>query len=253
MKMNIRLVSLMAVLAVMLVAGVLAQQASADKAIDPVCGMTVVKANAKATYDYKGTTYYFCNPGCKESFAKDPEKYLAAAKAEDAKAIDPVCGMSVVKANAKATYDYKGKTYYFCCAGCKASFEKDPEKYLAKAKAEGAQAGGMGHMGQMGHMGHMAPAEGRMGRMRGGLMAPGPGRLFWLYGDKVETAVENTKDGAVLKVTSKDPEVVKAIQVHMAEHLAVIKKMKEAPAKAPAPGAAKTPESACCPNCATKK
>jgi P-type Cu+ transporter len=24
---------------------------------------------------------------------------------------------------------YKGKTYYFCCAGCKAKFEKEPEKY----------------------------------------------------------------------------------------------------------------------------
>jgi hypothetical protein len=51
-------------------------------------------------------------------------------------------------------------------------------------------------------------------------------------------AVENTKDGAVLKVTSKDPEVVKAIQVHMAEHMAMMKKMKEAPAKTPMAGAA---------------
>ena len=25
---------------------------------------------------------------------------------------------------------YKEKTYYFCCAGCKPQFEKEPEKYL---------------------------------------------------------------------------------------------------------------------------
>ncbi len=25
---------------------------------------------------------------------------------------------------------YKGKTYYFCCKGCKPMFEKDPAKYL---------------------------------------------------------------------------------------------------------------------------
>lgn len=45
-------------------------------------------------------------------------------------AIDPVCGMQVDEKTAAATYEYKGKTYYFCAPGCKASFEKDPEKYL---------------------------------------------------------------------------------------------------------------------------
>jgi len=28
--------------------------------------------------------------------------------------------------------EYKGKKVYFCCAGCKEKFEKDPEKYIAK-------------------------------------------------------------------------------------------------------------------------
>ena len=56
---NIRSIALLAALAVILVAGVVAQQKAADTAIDPVCGMTVVKANAKATFDYKGTTYLF--------------------------------------------------------------------------------------------------------------------------------------------------------------------------------------------------
>src|SRR4030042_3418385 len=55
---------------------VLAQQKADDTAIDPVCGMTVKKSEAKVTLDYKGTTYYFCSSGCKEAFAKDPEKYL---------------------------------------------------------------------------------------------------------------------------------------------------------------------------------
>lgn len=27
--------------------------------------------------------------------------------------------------------EYKGKTYYFCCAGCDAKFKADPEKYVA--------------------------------------------------------------------------------------------------------------------------
>jgi YHS domain-containing protein len=28
--------------------------------------------------------------------------------------------------------EYKGKKVYFCCTSCKAIFEKDPEKYIAK-------------------------------------------------------------------------------------------------------------------------
>ena len=43
---------------------------------DPVCGMDVTPENAAATFEYKGTTYYFCSPGCKRDFEKDPEKYL---------------------------------------------------------------------------------------------------------------------------------------------------------------------------------
>jgi membrane fusion protein, copper/silver efflux system len=42
---------------------------------DPICGMTVSTAEAKAagrTSTYEGRTYYFCAPGCKETFDKDP-------------------------------------------------------------------------------------------------------------------------------------------------------------------------------------
>jgi len=44
--------------------------------------------------------------------------------------IDPVCGMTVYPATAKAHAGYRGETYYFCCAGCQAKFTADPEKYL---------------------------------------------------------------------------------------------------------------------------
>jgi Cu+-exporting ATPase len=46
-------------------------------------------------------------------------------------AIDPVCHMEVEESSAAATSEYKGKTYYFCAAGCKKAFDQDPEKYLA--------------------------------------------------------------------------------------------------------------------------
>src|SRR6266571_8229771 len=44
--------------------------------IDPVCGMTVDEQTAPATSVHNGTTYYFCAPGCKRTFEKDPEAVL---------------------------------------------------------------------------------------------------------------------------------------------------------------------------------
>ena len=44
---------------------------------DPVCGMQVDEEKAAATSVYEGTTYYFCAPGCKTTFDKDPEKFAA--------------------------------------------------------------------------------------------------------------------------------------------------------------------------------
>jgi len=49
---------------------------------------------------------------------------------------DPVCGMMVNPETAPAKSEYKGQTYYFCAPGCKAAFEKDPEKYLMSKAGE---------------------------------------------------------------------------------------------------------------------
>ncbi len=46
---------------------------------DPVCGMQVDEKTAGGKSEYKGQTYYFCSPGCKKSFDKDPGKYVGAS------------------------------------------------------------------------------------------------------------------------------------------------------------------------------
>ncbi len=51
--------------------------------VDPVCKMLVMQETAAATFDHEGTTYYFCNPGCKTKFAADPGKYLDPQPIED--------------------------------------------------------------------------------------------------------------------------------------------------------------------------
>lgn len=48
-----------------------------DTYVDPVCGMDVTPETAAGSSEYNGQTYYFCAPGCKRSFDKEPEKYVA--------------------------------------------------------------------------------------------------------------------------------------------------------------------------------
>ena len=46
---------------------------------DPVCRMNIDEDRAKAegnVREYKGKSYFFCSPECREDFGKDPERYL---------------------------------------------------------------------------------------------------------------------------------------------------------------------------------
>ncbi|PWU20159.1 MAG: hypothetical protein C5B48_12870, partial [Candidatus Rokuibacteriota bacterium] len=49
-----------------------------------------------------------------------------------AEGLDPVCGMVVEIASAKYRSDLCGRAIYFCCAGCKETFDRDPQHYAAK-------------------------------------------------------------------------------------------------------------------------
>ena len=49
---------------------------AANAVKDPVCGMSVNPATAAATREYNGVTYYFCNPGCADKFAQNPQAYV---------------------------------------------------------------------------------------------------------------------------------------------------------------------------------
>jgi Cu+-exporting ATPase len=50
---------------------------------------------------------------------------------------DPVCKMLVTAESAAATFDYSGKTYYFCNIGCKERFTAEPDKYLSSGESHG--------------------------------------------------------------------------------------------------------------------
>ncbi|HLA99566.1 MAG TPA: XdhC family protein [Anaerolineales bacterium] len=47
-------------------------------------------------------------------------------------AIDPICGMTVEVGTARYTLEHQGRIYYFCTAGCRHTFERNPENYRMK-------------------------------------------------------------------------------------------------------------------------
>lgn len=46
--------------------------------------------------------------------------------------VDPVCGTEIDEQSAASISVYRGEPYYFCCAGCHAVFDENPEKYVAE-------------------------------------------------------------------------------------------------------------------------
>ena len=55
---------------------------------------------------------------------------IATSQEVKEEARDPICGMTVDVGKAKYKSEFDGKSFYFCCGGCKQAFDKQPEKYV---------------------------------------------------------------------------------------------------------------------------
>jgi len=55
------------------------------------------------------------------------EKRKKSVVEKPAEAVDPICGMTVAVAAARHSAQVKGKSYYFCCAGCRSKFLQKEE------------------------------------------------------------------------------------------------------------------------------
>lgn len=78
----------------------------------------------------------FVLAGSGVSFAAEHETAESSQKAVDAG--NKICPVSGEKINEKfkATYEYEGKIYNFCCAMCIDAFKSDPAKYIKKVEDE---------------------------------------------------------------------------------------------------------------------
>jgi xanthine dehydrogenase accessory factor len=67
----------------------------------------------------------------RERAAGELERAVPPAEVVRHEELDPVCGMTVDVATARHRAIHEGATYYFCSAGCRGRFEREPARYLA--------------------------------------------------------------------------------------------------------------------------
>jgi len=85
---------------------------------DPVCGMAVDPATARASCVHDGSVVGFCCAGCRGKFLAAPGRYLHAN--------DPVCGALVDRMRPGATVRHEGRRYWFRGKASRERFEADP-------------------------------------------------------------------------------------------------------------------------------
>jgi xanthine dehydrogenase accessory factor len=61
---------------------------------------------------------------------QSPSQSKAVSLPVNAEMKDPVCGMTVDVNKAGHKSEYQGKVFFFCCVGCKQTFEREPVRYL---------------------------------------------------------------------------------------------------------------------------
>ena len=132
---------------------------------------------------------------------------IAQEKAEETVTC-PVSGKVMKKSEAKVSYEFKGKTFYFCCEDAKEKFIKSPEKYLKK-KAE------MMHKehthGEETHMHKKGEEKEHAHVHEKGEAEHSCPMMHLMDSNEIEISVKKTEDGIAVKITSKNADVVKKI------------------------------------------
>ena len=103
---------------------------STDEAKKPVtnklCPVSGGPVSADYRAEYKGQYVYVCCKGCLDEFKADPEKFVAKMSKEERELIktNELCLVSKEPVKPEFWSEDSGRKVYFCCAGCKTSFDK---------------------------------------------------------------------------------------------------------------------------------
>jgi len=135
------------------------------KYLCPVCDMVIDDPATALSVQEGGKTVYLCSQADVDKFKAAPAKYMPEdegkpakidgakpakvdetkignAKNLEGKYICPVTHDAIADLATAPKVDYKGRTYYFCCADCPPKFEKDPEQYMDSVKAPAPKGAG---------------------------------------------------------------------------------------------------------------
>jgi len=125
----------------------IAEKKDVEKKNQTECPVMSGKINKDQYVDYQGQRIYLCCAGCKGVFKKDPEKYMKKFEDENIllESVQKVCPVTEKPVKKEIYKDYKGRRVHFCCSGCIAQFDKDPEKYLNKLDEETKKGKEKGH------------------------------------------------------------------------------------------------------------
>ncbi len=120
---------------------------------DPVCGMTVDRTTAADHRSFDGRDFWFCAPGCAQTFDEAPDRFAAGAAYEPMGgasvgiaiskkplrlAVDPVCGMTIDTSAASAHRKIGANDFWFCSTGCVEQFDdQDASSSLEASPTEG--------------------------------------------------------------------------------------------------------------------
>ena len=72
-----------------------------------------------------------CNGGCKGDNCGAAQQ-SSPQEVKEEKVQCPVMKNWILASEAADKTEYNGKTYYFCCEGCKEKFLAEPEKYISE-------------------------------------------------------------------------------------------------------------------------
>lgn len=97
-----------------------------------LAGEVAISILAEIVQDFRNekTETSDCCGSTKEQKEKVKQVIESNDKFSEEYYINPVCGVPVSKKSPKHIIEYKGEKVYFCCDGCKVSFEKNPSQYI---------------------------------------------------------------------------------------------------------------------------
>lgn len=118
--------------------------------VQTTCPVMGGKITRDSYVDYEGQRVYFCCPGCKEDFLKDPDKYFEKAAKDKVmfENVQTTCPGTDKPIEKKFFTYYKGRGIYFCSGDSMEKFKADPGKYLMMMREREMKGRGMEMKGE---------------------------------------------------------------------------------------------------------